>query len=487
MSSRPLVVLTEAGKRGVRVRYASGAARRRGIRPGLPLSEAQALVGPQEGLCIQPLEPDTEREALVAVALGWTAYSDWLGLEEEPCPECVGLEVAGTAMHWGGEQELAAHLQAAVLRQGWKVRIAVADTWGQAWAAAHFLASGRAPLIVPPRSLAALSALPIEGVRLPAADQGKLRRVGVTTLQQLLALQRPVLASRLSAAALVRWEQFLGERPERLAPCRSAERYRRARHWEEPLAAEGVLPAAGHLLEELLAPLQRRRLGTRRVVFRFFLERGQTHEVPVRLCRACAEARLIAGLLPLHLERLAWPAGVVGIEVEAYEVGGLPLVPREWGWKSPRPQWQGLEELWNQLSGRLGAQAVCWASLVPDPVPERAVRWTAVVEASPEAEEAIRARYPLALWPADRPTGLLARPRRVEVLAGPEGTPRAVGWQGQWWQVACWRGPERIEAEGWTGAPVCRDYYHVQTAEGRWLWLFYQPQDGRWFWQGEML
>lgn len=487
VSSRLPLVLTEAGKQGVQVRYASAAARRRGIRPGLSLAEAQALVRPREKLCIQPLETETERESLVAVALGWTAYSDLLGLEDAPCPECVGLEVAGTAVHWGGELKLAAHLQAAVCRQGWEVRIAVADTWGQAWAAAHFLASGREPLIVPPRSLAVLSALPIEGLRLPAADRCKLQRVGIATLQQLLALQRPALASRLSAAGLVRWEQFLGERPERLAPCQSAERYRRAWHWEAPLAAEGVLLAAQRLLEELLAPLEARRLGTRRVVFRFFLENRQMQEVPVRLCHVGADARAIGRLLPLHLERLAWPAGVVGIEVEACEVAALPLVMREWGLAPPRPDRQGLADLWNQLSSRLGAQAVCWASLVPDPVPERAVRWVAVVEALPEAEEAAKARYPLALWPQDRPTGLFARPRPVAVLSGPGGVPQAVSWRGVRWEVVCHRGPERIEAAGWNGAAVCRDYYHVQTAEGCWLWLFYQPQDGRWFWQGEML
>lgn len=486
-SSRPLLVLTEPGKRGVRVRYASASARRRGIRPGLPLAEAQALVHPQDALEVQPLEPETERKALGALALGWAAYSDQLGLEEEPCPECVGLDLAGTAIHWGGEQKLAERLQAAARRQGWEVRVAVADTWGQAWAAAHFLADARQPRIVPSPSLAALSALPVEGLRLPALDLCKLRRVGIATLQQLLTLDRSALASRLSMAARMRWEQFLGQRPERLVPCQSAERPRRAMHWETPLPAEGVLPAVERLLEELLAPLRTRRLGTRRVVLHFFLEPRQMREVSVRLCQQSADPRAIAGLVRLHLERLAWPAGVVGIEVEACEVAALPLVMREWDQTPPRPDQQGLDELWNQLASRLGTSAVCWARLAPDPVPERAVQWMVVVEASPETEPTNWARYPLALGPHDRPTGLFAWPRRIEVVPGPGGVPRTVCWRGQRWDVVRHRGPERIEAEGWTGKAVCRDYYHVQTAEGRWLWLFCQPQDGRWFWHGELL
>jgi protein ImuB len=50
-------------------------------------------------------------------------------------------------------------------------------------------------------------------------------------------------------------------------------------------------------------------------------------------------------------------------------------------------------------------------------------------------------------------------------------------------------GPERIAPEWWLSDENwrngVRDYWHVETRQGRRLWLFYTPQNPGWFVHGE--
>ena len=50
-------------------------------------------------------------------------------------------------------------------------------------------------------------------------------------------------------------------------------------------------------------------------------------------------------------------------------------------------------------------------------------------------------------------------------------------------------GPERIAPEWWLDDPNwrsgLRDYWRVETLQGRRLWLFHTPQEPGWFVQGE--
>jgi protein ImuB len=50
-------------------------------------------------------------------------------------------------------------------------------------------------------------------------------------------------------------------------------------------------------------------------------------------------------------------------------------------------------------------------------------------------------------------------------------------------------GPERIAPEWWledeNWGRGLRDYWRVETHQGRRLWLFYTPQNPGWFVQGE--
>jgi hypothetical protein len=123
---------------------------------------------------------------------------------------------------------------------------------------------------------------------------------------------------------------------------------------------------------------------------------------------------------------------------------------------------------------------------------------------------------------------LFARPEPVQVLAiAPEGPPKWLAWRSQEHTLISAIGPERIVEEWWWNAgfhlapwnagfqpasserkrsadketkrrtksaeaqsdvwegPPARDYFKVQTAEGRWLWLLRRAPSGRWSVHGE--
>ena len=138
--------------------------------------------------------------------------------------------------------------------------------------------------------------------------------------------------------------------------------------------------------------------------------------------------------------------------------------------------------LLDRLGSRLGEDAVLIPRLLPDPVPERAVRMRRVSSENPPASTTFPDRF----HGLDRPTALFPEPRPVEVIAVmPDGPPAVLFWNGIRFDIAHSSEPERIESGWWDGRYIRRDYYRLETTSGQWLWVYRQLQDHRWFWHGE--
>jgi protein ImuB len=93
---------------------------------------------------------------------------------------------------------------------------------------------------------------------------------------------------------------------------------------------------------------------------------------------------------------------------------------------------------------------------------------------------------------AARPARLLTQPAPAGVLAVvPDGPLARISVWGEAMDITQTHGPERIAGEWWRedlrtrdASSLSRDYFRVQTAQGRWLWVF-RCTDGRWFVHGE--
>ncbi len=212
--ARTVLLLTEKTRRGEFVSFCNPWACRRGIAVGMPLAEALSLVHGRDSVTVEPVQPEADRIALEELALRCEPYSPCVGLEEAASPHGLLLDITGIAHLFGGELPLIRRLQTELIANRFEARIAVGDSIGAAWAAAHYLARSAKPLLLPRGQFDLLWDLPVEGLRLGEASTEKLHRLGIRTIRQVLGLNRSSLPSRFGDEINLRLDQLLGGRSE---------------------------------------------------------------------------------------------------------------------------------------------------------------------------------------------------------------------------------------------------------------------------------
>ena len=203
LSDRPVILFAE-GRRGLHVTDCSPEAAHLGIRVGMPLGEARSLLlmtvaRPKRRTETKPVwqraDPTSDRARLQTLALHCQRYSPLVGMEDASEPESLWLDISGSEALFGGEQGLADVLRTDLAQQGIRVRIAVADSWGAAWAVSHF---GESPdsLIPAGQQATALAPLSVAALRIPDNVIELLRTLDVSTIGRLMRLPRASLPSR---------------------------------------------------------------------------------------------------------------------------------------------------------------------------------------------------------------------------------------------------------------------------------------------------
>ncbi len=126
---------------GERLRVCSPRALRMGLRPEMSRAEAETLAGGDSvspSLQLVESEPETDRRLLEQ--LGFVCqelFTPLVALEEVERPESLFLGIDGCAHLFGGERGLLRALVQEFRSRGWRMRCALAETWGAAWALAH--------------------------------------------------------------------------------------------------------------------------------------------------------------------------------------------------------------------------------------------------------------------------------------------------------------------------------------------------------------
>jgi protein ImuB len=464
----------------------SSAAVTQGIRPGMPVAEAQALV---RELALVPYQPSRDRRALVKLAEACEQFSPCVALEEGDEPESLLLDISNLEHLWGSQAQLTNLIKKFFRRRGYRARLAVAGTVGLAWALAHF-ASGEP---------ASAGGLPIEALRIADETADLLRQLGIETVGQLLPLPREDLAARFGDQLLRRLDQLTGAAPEVIEPLRARAALVASQALEEPTADRGLLTQVlRQLIEQLARQLAARDQGA--VLLMCFLRCTGGNTVPLRigLLEPSADVRQLMELIDLHLETVKLAAEVDHVEIRVAVSGRLAERQGELfadRWPSDPHQ---IALLVNRLSSRLGFEQVLRAKLRASPVPERTVHWVAAVERRDkearrrgDKEKSRQSRSPcllVSLSPclsSPRPLLLYPQPQALEVVCvAPDGPPQFVWLEGRREQIVNHAGPERIETLWWRGASVRRDYYRIALESSSHLWIFRRLTDARWFLHG---
>lgn len=495
LRDRPLVLFRE-GPRGQSIVITHDRrATTRGVRAGMSLAEAQSLCLDQSAsgnprFVRHDVRGDTE--ALRRLAWSCERFTPLVALEESECPESLLLDISGCDFVFGGEEELTRQLQEHLEQEGLRIRIAVADTVGAAWAIAHCGTRSSSVVRVSGELMHdVLGRLPVSALRLSPRLIALLHEFQLRRISQVLALERASLPSRFGDELLWRIDQAFGRVPEQVAWERRPAPVEVDWQSETPLqSAETLEGVLGRLLQEVLSRLQREGAGVQYLQVHLSPPSGPTRTFSVECVRPTIALPHLVELLRLRWERESFPQGLCRVRLRVLQAGGMT--------KSPLTLWpvngEGndpeLLRLIERLSSRLGAAAVLRPVLLADAQPERSYAVEPALAAKTERPFLPRPRQQGGK-PGDMQTGILSRqirpvwllpaPVPLEVLLAPAGGPPCrFRWE-QDHHVTCHWGPERITTGWWREEYIRRDYYHVQTVQGRRFWIFQELLSGDWF------
>lgn len=437
----------------------SGRGGRAGIPSGMSLAEAMAVLAVAHGsrAChvaeVEPDDPAADLEALERLARWCRRFSPTVGIEEPAAggPECLHLDVTGTAGFFGGEESLARTATWALAARGLHARAAIADTPAAAWAATHHIdavaASAGSPAavivrraaggaaapgvrraarrqrrwVVVPRGAATtlLAELPVAALRIDEVTATMLAEVGIGTIGGVLALPARSLAARFPPLLSRRLAEFRGAVAEPIVPPGGEALPQESHAFDFPVRTADVdeqqlVDLIEGLLGRCLAPLVSRGQGVLAVQLR--LEHGgrlttAPTVIDVGLFRPTASLPHLVALVRLRLARLRLPAEIVGVAVEVVAAGAVSCRQRllfgggVGGLESSDADAE-VAMLLDRLAGRLGRPAVFEPQLVGDAQPEHA--WIA---APPESK-------PTPRDPAPTPRAPAAVPRRRAACPG---------------------------------------------------------------------
>jgi protein ImuB len=497
------LVLTRRVGPSLIVEHVDVRARQLGLRVGMTLGQAQAIV--PELIALEH-EPRRDRALLERLAHWALRFSP---IVQPVKPDTLLLDITGCQRLFGGEANIARQAYNGLRAQGFHARVAIADAVGAAYALAS--ASSDAIVIAQPGQTSTyLAPLPPAALRIEVNVAERLDSLGVRTIGDLLRLPRASLPARFGSRLVLRLQQALGEVYEEV-PAYAAEQPPAARiSFETPLTdLETIQAVVARLLEELFAQLHDRTLALRRVDCVLVYEGASPTVLAIGLSTASRAWRHIHELVARRVETVDFSGGLIGLRLVARETARFK--PGQIDLFEPRDPNREEEFgcLLDRLINRLGERAVVRVELADDYQPERAFRYVSVAEGaekgfSTERRTNVPNSCPPRLKPwatrqipqslrslgmtntaPPRPTQLLPRPLPIRVIAlVPDGPPTWLAWRGREYVVAHASGPERIETAWWRGPDVRRDYFHVSVESGEQFWIFHSPTDGRWYLHG---
>lgn len=444
----------------------NGVASAKGLRRGMPLADARALC---PDLVTRASDLPREGAFLGSLARWMGRYAPWVARDGL---DGVMVDLTGSAHLYGGEAALVGDLQARLARAGISAATGIADTVG----AAHALARHGGGIAAADTTLDAIGPLPVAALRIDSDTAATLARLGLRTIRDLVLVPRAPLARRFGPALMLRLDQALGQVSEPVSAETGPPHFAVRLTLPEPIGlVTDVEAGLQRLLDRLCETLDLHGMGARRLRLELRRVDGGEVALEIGLARAMRDPLRI---LPLFRAAIAEVEAGFGID-RMRLVGALtePMPAVQLSAAQEKGQ-DKLADLVTRLGNRLGFENVLRLLPADSHVPERSYLIAPMTFSAAEPEGwPITDRRPLTLFPPERIDAMGAEPparfrwRRMAMVTG-----RATG-------------PERLTPEWWFDDPAwrsgLRDYWRVETREGRRLWLYHTPQSPAWYVQGE--
>ncbi len=445
LAPEPLVVAEKQGSRACVV-ACNEAAMNDGVRPGMPVSAAQALV---TGLVVRWRVPAAEKESLAGLATWAARFTPSVSLQP---PDGLLLEIGGCLRLHRGLDKLLSKVKDGLSALGYAAIQACAPTPHGAWLLAKV--GNGACIRDHTRLESILATLPVGLLEQPLEVLEGLEMIGAHTLGECLRLPRAGLVRRFGRRLPDELDRAFGKSHDVRAFFVPPACFERRLELPAPVeAAEALLFAARRLLPELEGYLVLHQSGVQQLELLCRHEDVPDTVVSIGFVQPVRDAGRMQLLLRETLGRTHLPAPVHTIVLKAQRI--LPVAAASGDLFQDAPQKGDGNLLLERLRARLGKEAVHGLAPAADHRPELA--WKAC-EAGQGSSISGNAHRPL--WLLPKPT--LCRDGRLVLKSG----------------------PERIESGWWDGRSVARDYYVAQDRNGARLWVYCDRASGEWFVHG---
>jgi protein ImuB len=488
------VAVCEGNGSAARVVAASRRAREKGVRAGMTLPQARALL---PGLTARGRDRESERaaqEALLEVADAFSPRVEDAGPGEvyfdfqDPKSKVQNLK---------SETDLGRAIIAAVQKAALPSRVGLASSKLAARVAANLADS---PAVVPEGEEAAfLAPLPLERLAPELEIAETLERWGIRSIGELAKLPEGEVASRLGELGRALHATACGIDPRPLAPRVPALSLTEGMDLEWPLATLEPFLFLGHAaLERLVARLETQALACTRLDVTLKLDPDGHDARAIRLPAPTRDTKTLLTLVRLELE-----ARPPGAPVAGFTLTALPDQPRRaqlalFGPAALSPD--RLATTIARLVALLGADRVgspcavdghrperfALAGYAPPPPPDLARKPAAGrglmavrVLRPPLSLEVISSYPPL---PSGEGRGEGRAGADVRLLSLKTTSPDAALAISGSIKVAA--GPWSLEEGWWSREPAARDYWDVELAEGGLYRIYRDRKDGAWFADG---
>ena len=468
-------------------------ARRIGIKEGSALTLAQAFL---PNATVKEFDPISDFKALYKLCTWTHRYTPINGLDVEIIHAYkqktlskidfrhygINLDITGTERVHKGERQLLREINEKMIRARFDARIAVAHTFGAAWALSRYIPE-KIFISTPDCSASELGKLPVDALRIDPSTSEAMREVGLKTIRALLELPRKAIAKRYGTKTLQRIDQLLGDEPERISPIPMPNHWAVFREFEYAITShDQIVEVALQMVEELVKTLSEKVLRAR--YFILLLQGEDLWGVPYRLQKdfsiliASANGGHVKTVLYPLIERIALPGPVYLMGLSTRDTEKIEHAQTDLNGESHRDT--KASELLNQLATEVGASNIKEVRFTRSFLPETSYIFSPIGHADPNA--------PLESKIRSRPSKLFSSPEEISAISMlPDCPPVKIRWKGQDLEVRKGFGPERITTSWFECDPkelVSRDYYRIEDERGRWLWIYRNTETMKWFLQG---
>lgn len=431
----------------------------RGLHCGMSLADARSF-SPE--LTSRSARCDLDARFLSALRRWATRYCPWVGQDGV---DGLMLDVTGSTWLWGGEAAMLEDMRIRARQAGLTLRLGCADTRGAAWAFAHFAEGGRE-----------LDDLPVAALRLAPQTMIGLQRLGLRSIADLRATARAPLARRFGPDLLLRLDQALGYAPEPITPETEPPHYATRMTLPEPIGRmPDVMAVIARLLSPLCDKLARQQTGARHLTLSLRRVDLDSQRVELHLAAPMRDASRILPLFERGVSNVDAGFGIDQIRLEATQVEPLPI--QHTSHVTVRANPNQLSDLITRIGTRIGLENIQRLLPADSHIPEHSFLIAPAAFSQPESNWISSRPRPIRLFPPEPITACGSHP------------PQRFCWRRLHLTTARAIGPERIAPEWWLADDAwrsgMRDYWKIDTREGRRLWLFYTPQSPGWFVQGE--